>query len=437
MNKSKNIILKLLAVNMTSFMIFSSCNKNEPTQPDGKLDKCTLRFSWWGGDDRHEATLSAIKLWNKNHPDIEIKAEYGGWDGWTEKINTQMTGNTAADIMQINYDWLITLSSDGKGFYDLNKLSDYIDFSDYDKELLDFGMRNGHLNAITISMSGRGLFYNSELYNKYGFEYPETWNELMDLGKAFKKHNSYPVDLDIQSGGTAWYLCVVYTQQKTGRVFLDMDGNLGFTESDFKTALDFFVQLEENNVIRKIKERIDSDGADALYQSPAFINGKIAGVFEWGSSIGKYESVLTENTLEAGEYLSDENGNKYGWMIKPSLMYAISADTEHPDEAAEFLNFLISDKECAEILGTTRGIPTNKNICQFMEENKLLSGVSYNSTEMLNNISPVIVSPYMDLKQIKEYCNRALENVSYGKSTTEEAANELYNSISEYLEKIT
>ena len=25
-------------------------------------EKCTLRFSWWGGDERHAATLEAIEL---------------------------------------------------------------------------------------------------------------------------------------------------------------------------------------------------------------------------------------------------------------------------------------------------------------------------------------------------------------------------------------
>lgn len=437
MNKSKNIILKLLLINLTAFIVFSSCDKkNSITEPDGKLDKCTLRFSWWGGDDRHEATLSAIKLWSEKHPDIEIKAEYGGWDGWTQKINTQMAGDNEADIMQINYDWLISMSSDGKGFYDLNNLSDYIDFSEYDDEILSFGTRNNHLNAITVSMSGRGFFYNSDLYEELNFTYPTNWDELINLGKAFEKHDVYPIDLDIQSGGTAWYLCVVYVQQKTGKTFIDMNGNLGFDKEDFKTALDFYSELEENKVIRTIKDRIDSDGADALYQSPAFIDGKIGGVLEWGSSVGKYEAVLDENVLEAGEFLSDENGNKAGWMIKPSLMYAISADTKYPDEAAEFLNFLMSDEECAKILGTTRGIPANNKIYSYMEENDMLSGISYISTEKLNEIMPVTVSPYMDLQQIKDYCNTALENVSYGKASTSQAAEQLYTSISEYLEKI-
>ena len=83
-------------------------SSGKTAMPDGSLDKCTLRFSWWGGDDRHQATLEAIDLWNQRHPEIEIVPEYGGWDGWTEKVSAQLSGGTEPDIMQINYDWLIS-----------------------------------------------------------------------------------------------------------------------------------------------------------------------------------------------------------------------------------------------------------------------------------------------------------------------------------------
>lgn len=427
--------IKIIAVIMSTIGLFA-CNSEKITEPDGKLDSCTLRFSWWGGDDRHSVTLKAIELWEKTHPEIKIEPEYGGWDGWTEKINTQVAGNTAPDVMQINYDWLVTLSSDGKGFYDLDKLTDYIDLSGYSDEILSFGKSQNCLNAITVSMSGRGFFYNYDVYKKLGISYPKTWNELITSGNKFESEDVYPFDLDTQSGATAWYLCVVYIQQTTGKQFLTMDGKLGFNEADIKSALDFYVTLEQNHIIRTVKERSDEDGNDALYQSPSFINGKVAGVFEWGSTIGKYESLLENAKLEAGPYLSNDSGNKNGWMTKPSLLYAISADTKYPDEAAEFINFLLNDTDCAEIFGTTRGIPANKKIYDFLESKNELSGISYDSSEMLSDANPITVSPYMELSKMKEYYNNAIDSVSYHTATTEEAAAKMYDSITRYLRKI-
>lgn len=404
--------------------------------PDGRLDKCTLRFSWWGGDDRHQATLEAIELWNQRHPEIEIVPEYGGWDGWTEKVSAQLSGSTEPDIMQINYDWLISFSADGKGFYDLNLLSEQLDLSQFSDEMLDFGEVGGVLNAVTVSVSGRGLFYNSETYRRIGAEYPETWSELLALGEQFSREDIYPLDLDIQSGGTAWYLAVVYVQQQTGRDFLTLDGELGFTEADIAAALEFYKQLEDSHVIRRIDVRTDEDGTAALYQSPEFIDGRIAGVLEWGSSVGKYEMSLAEGVLEAGPMLADDSGNDSGWMIKPSLMYAVSRNTGHPDEAAAFMDFLLSDGDAAEILGTTRGIPASRAAEERLEKSGRLTGLAQENDTLLEQIDTVTISPYMELTQMKEFYNTAIEQVSYGKATAEEAAAEMYESITEYLERI-
>lgn len=416
----------------------SACggNKSEFTPPDGTLDKCTLRFSWWGGDDRHEATLRAIELWNSKHSDITIIPEYGGWDGWTEKVGTQLSGGTEPDIMQINYDWLISFSPDGKGFYDLELLTKYLDLTQFNSEVLSFGEVGSVLNGVAVSVSGRGLFYNSETYKHFGAKYPETWSELFDLGERFHKEGIYPLDIDIQSGGTAWYLAVVYVQQQTGRQFITIDGELGFTEGDIRNALDFYKKLEDNHVIRTIDIRIDEDGTAALYQSPEFIDGRVAGVLEWGSSVGKYEMTLSKGVLEAGPMLSDDSGKSGGWMIKPSLLYAISRNTENPDEAAAFMDFMLNDTDAASILGTTRGIPSSRIAEESLEKNGRLTGLAQENDAMLEKLDTVTISPYMELAQMKEYYNTAIEKVSYNETDSAEAAHEMYVSITEYLERI-
>ncbi|MCM1530013.1 MAG: ABC transporter substrate-binding protein [Alistipes sp.] len=435
MKKIISVIAALGCIGGLSACGGSSSGKT--VMPDGSLDRCTLRFSWWGGDDRHEATLEAIELWNQRHPEIEIVPEYGGWDGWTEKVSAQLSGGTEPDIMQINYDWLISFSADGKGFYDLNLLSEQLDLTQFSGDVLEFGEIGGVLNAVTVSVSGRGLFYNSETYRRIGAEYPETWTELIALGERFSQENIYPLDLDIQSGGTAWYLAVVYVQQQTGRDFLTFDGKLGFTEEDIAAALEFYKLLEDSHVIRRIDVRTDEDGTAALYQSPEFIDGRVAGVLEWGSSVGKYEMSLADGVLEAGPMLSDDSGNCSGWMIKPSLMYAVSRNTQYPDEAAAFMDFLLNDGDAAEILGTTRGIPASKAAEGRLEESGSLSGLALENDELLEQIDTVTISPYMELTQMKEFYNMAIEQVSYGKATAEEAAAEMYASITEYLERIT
>ena len=120
-------------------------------------------------------------------------------------------------------------------------------------------------------------------------------------------------------------------------------------------------------------------------------------------------------------------------MIKPSLLYAISSDTKYPDEAAAFMDFLLNNEECAEILGTTRGIPASEYAFTHLSETGQLEGLAHENAVMLEELDTVTVSPYMELTRMKEFYNTAIEKVSYNTADTAEAAQEMYDSITEYL----
>ena len=133
-----------------------SCGEKKDTAGDGGGEKeVVLRFSWWGGDSRHKATLDAIKLFEEKNPGIKIKAEYSGWDGHFEKVSTQVTGNTAPDIMQIDWNWLYIFSKNGDGFYNFNDLKEDFDLSNYDENVLSYTTINGKVPAIPVGMNGR------------------------------------------------------------------------------------------------------------------------------------------------------------------------------------------------------------------------------------------------------------------------------------------
>ena len=83
-----------------------------------------LRMSWWGGNGRHQVTLKALEEFHKQNPDINVKAEYTGWDGHLSRLTTQIAGGTEPDVMQTNWNWLPIFSKTGDGFYDLNKMKD-------------------------------------------------------------------------------------------------------------------------------------------------------------------------------------------------------------------------------------------------------------------------------------------------------------------------
>ena len=75
----------------------STWEKKEYTGEDA-----TLRFSWWGGDERLAATLAVIDAFEADYPNIKIEAEYGSSDGYHDKLATQLASGTAPDLIQID-----------------------------------------------------------------------------------------------------------------------------------------------------------------------------------------------------------------------------------------------------------------------------------------------------------------------------------------------
>jgi ABC-type glycerol-3-phosphate transport system substrate-binding protein len=143
-----------------------------------------LRMSWWGGNGRHQVTLKALEEFHKQNPDINVKAEYTGWDGHLSRLTTQIAGGTEPDVMQTNWNWLPIFSKNGDGFYDLNKMKDVIDLTQFDPKELQSTTVNGKLNGIPISVTARVFYFNDETWKKAGVEYPKTWDALMAAGKA-------------------------------------------------------------------------------------------------------------------------------------------------------------------------------------------------------------------------------------------------------------
>lgn len=173
----------------------SQKNSSAKTSESQSAKQVTLRFSWWGYDSLHQATLNAIKLFEQKYPNIKIKAEYAGWNGYLDKQTTQIAGGTAADIMQINWNWIPIFSKDGNGFYDLNKLADVLHLKEnYSDNYLKYGTVNGKLNAIPVSMTGRVIWFNKTIFDKYNVPIPKTWDDLISSGNKFP-NGTYPMIL--------------------------------------------------------------------------------------------------------------------------------------------------------------------------------------------------------------------------------------------------
>ena len=302
--------LKTLSLALATTLIASSSYSAE------------IRMSWWGGDSRHAATQAALEVCGKKH-NHTINPEFTGWSGHFEKLTTQIAGGTEADLMQVNWPWLSFYSADGSGLADLNEFSDIIDLSNWDSAQINAGTMNGALNGLPISTTGRLFAFNQTTWNKAGLELPNTWDQLIAAGPIFKERlgdDYFPFEA---SRLDAALIMTLYGTQATGRPLIDPSSNkIAWSKDELINAIKFYQKLVDSHVIQAWKD-VAAAGNIPLHENPAWIDGHIAGTYQWDSTYFKISDPLNEGEkLVYVDLLGQDDQKSEGIYRKASMVFS-------------------------------------------------------------------------------------------------------------------
>ncbi len=400
----------------------TSCGKKAVVT--SQQDKIDISFSWWGNDARNEYTIEAIRQFEQLNPDIKVTCKYSEWSGYQLRSNVQMVSRTEADVMQINYAWIAQYSPDGTGYYDLNNLSHKIDLSNFTENELSYGMQNGKLNALPIALNTQTVYINKTLYDKYGLSVPKTWDDIFEVGKVMNGEH-YPMSANNKA---IFFYMIAYAEQQSDNIFIEEDGTAGFTDDDYKLMLDFYSRLVNEKVIPQIEyfERLNLE------------NEQYAGTVAWLSDAYSYMGGVAEAgyEVEIVDYTMSKNSDELNWYVKPATMYAISANTEYPEESARLMDFLLNSAEMAELQGVEKGIPISKSARSYLEKTGQLTGLQYEAFLKMSEYSDklTLISPYMENTDIIETIQESCNAVLYEKATSEDEATKLRKAVEKLLE---
>ncbi|MBR6401334.1 MAG: carbohydrate ABC transporter substrate-binding protein [Firmicutes bacterium] len=387
-------------------------------------NKKQISLAWWGNDARASYTMDGVSAFEQLNPEIGVKCKYGVWAGYTKRQNIYMLSHDEPDVMQINFDWIRTYSPDGKGFYDMNRLSDIIDLSNFEDKDLSYGMVEGRLNAIPIALNTHCIFVNKDIYDKYGLDIPKSWDDYFNAAKVMKADGIYPISMGDKQ---LFFLAVAYLEQTTGHSACTVDGELSLTKEDIAVMLEFYGRMHDEKVLMPIKS---SDFA-------SFANGISAATLRWISgSQTMFDGLFKEEVhIVPAPYPtisgSVDDTDDLGWYVKPATLYAISGNTEHPKEAAKLVNFLLNSEEMAMLQKTEKGIPISKSALKVLQENGQLDNIDYVATEAMFNYRDKLKMMQPILKKESTFLTffEGAQYYLYKQQTLDEAAENIYNNI--------
>ena len=406
---------KILALLLSACIFMTGCGSDVTFTK--RKNPTEIELSWWGNDARTEYTIEGARKFEELHPDIEVKVSYSEWSGYEARNRIRMVSGTEADVMQVNYSWLKEYSPDGKGFYNILDQKRQVNLSNFSQPMLEYGIINGSLNAVPIAMNAETIYINKTIFDKYNLDIPETWDDYKNAAKVMSKDGIYPI---AGVGKSVWLFAIAYAEQKTGKQILNDDGTLNFTEDDLKIMLNFYSEMVECKVFPAI-EYFDKLNVE---------NGTYAGAIAWVSDAINYFGSLIEKGEEivAAPYPHDDSHKSGdGWYAKPASLYAMSKDTDHPEEAAMLLDFLVNSEEMALLQGVEKGVPLSTKARDTLDKNDMLKGLQYDaSLVMENNENLSKMNAYIEDSGMIDIFVAECDNVIFKKLTAEEAAKELY-----------
>ncbi|WP_210593384.1 ABC transporter substrate-binding protein [Streptomyces sp. GESEQ-35] len=318
-------------------------------------DKIMLRYTWWGNPDRAERTDKAIDLFEKQHPDIEVQTSFAGYEPYKQKLATQAAGGDAPDVMQLDYRMIDQYASGGV-LLDLDKQRSVLKTGEFDAGLLATGKVDGKLYAIPQGRGSETMVYDTKQWKAAGVELPKagwTWTQWADAMRELAEKTGKPGGTDPGQSEDAFEVWL----RGQGKALYTKDNQLGFTADDLTRWWTFTDKLRREGAVSSAEQTTQLDGS---VENTPLGRGTAFSEMNWDAPASGY-LVLVPGGVSLAPMPSNEDGTP-GQYFKPSMFMGIAADTGHPKESAQLVDFMLNDSEAAKILGASRGIPVNESI---------------------------------------------------------------------------
>lgn len=416
----------------------SATDTTKTSDSGEKSEAISFRYEWWGGSATHEAYTNLQEKYKELKPEVTIEPEYSAFDGYQEKVVTQLSGGTVADLFHIDAPWMDEWVGRGDYFSDLYE-QDILDYSGIDEELLNqYCVYDGRLLAVPMGVQASGMLINTAAAEKYGVPTDRqlTWDEILELGEKIHAENP-DVYFFTADRGNVLNAITTMLKQRTGGQLINDDYTVAFTEEDLLYVYNIIEKAYEVGVFEPLGE------ADLYYGSstpnPKWINGESIAQLCWNSEFTKADDLLEgkdEATMVQWPTIT-ENAKQGASRIRPTYLVALSSQSEEKDAALEYLNWQLNDEEAAVILNSVRAVPTTKT----QQDAAVEAGV------LRQPVIDLMDRAYADAQEkdnvpsqnseLTDALTDEYSKVAYGMATPEEAVTSTFAALEEVLERIS
>jgi arabinogalactan oligomer/maltooligosaccharide transport system substrate-binding protein len=350
--------------------------------------RAPIQLTYWytESDPEKNVILTLINEFEKNNPDIQIKAVPKKFFQTRAAFTTAAQAGDAPDVLRSDIGWVSLFASEGY-LLNIDSYEPQSDLSDYLNAPLSttrgipprtitprlnaplaYDKYNGHLYGLPQVTDFLALLYNKKELENAGITSlpPPTMAAFeADAVQVAQNREKDKATYGFETGGT-FYSALPFLYASGGCMF-DQHNNIQVDSAGSVAGLNFLVNLQNADNVQVMPQEKSASSAPGTMLSD-FMEGKTAMIFD-----GPYDvkgiltgskSVFKDNTGNLGiAPIPMGPGGQTGSPLG-GQSYVIYAGTAHPAEAYKFISFMSSTSSQAAIAEANHTMPTRQSAYQ-------------------------------------------------------------------------
>lgn len=418
----KKSIVALAAV---ASLALSACGGSSDAGDQGDSESAELTYAIW---DKAQAPVvdELVSDFTAENPGITVDVEVTPYNQYFTKLQTQASSGTAPDVFWMNGpNFQLYAGNDQLAPLEGLPGAQDIDPANYPQALNDLYTYEGVQFGVPKDFDTVALWYNKEIFDQAGQEYPKagwTWEDFGTTAKAISDdlgdEGIYGTAWDTD-GQASWYNTV---PQAGGFAISEDKTTSGYDDPKTIEGLDFMAQTMLDGSSPTFEQLTDTPG------SQWFTSGKAAMMYAPSYMVPTFmDSELKDNfdvsALPEGEQAAN---------VTHGLANVISSSSENQAAASKFVAFLGSEEAALTWAESGAVIPAfNGSQAAWTESNK-----QWNLQVFLDAAENAV--PYPVSKNTAEWNaleTEILAGVWTGDKTAEDAGAELAAAMNDALSK--
>jgi multiple sugar transport system substrate-binding protein len=384
-----------------------------------------IRFTWWGDTARNDLYNAIVDRFEEEYPHIKVKREFGGWADYWDRLATQSAGGNAPDVVSMHQFYVADYAR-RNALLDLLTVIDSgeLDVSLFPESTLDSGRVNGTLVMVPKGVTMPGWVYNTAVFDQLGIEYPDinwTYDDLINISRQVVE----------KSGGAMWGSADFsggqlqpnfrYFLRQHGEDLYTEDGKLGFSRDTLVKWWSMWKEMRDEKLIPDAATVAEYDGVPL--EQNLFVTDKVALFQIPANQIYLYEQQFQEGEIHMVR-MPTLPGGQNGEYLEGAYL-SITADSKHPKEAAQFINFFVNSKRSLELFKVEQGSPANTEMAEFVKP--LLAAPQARAVDFIQTVIPyasnAVYAP-AGATEVEALFKDNSTAISFGQKTVEQAADD-------------